>query len=51
LKYPNLNWDYKFLSENPNITLEDVLGHPNLDWDYKLLSKNPNITLPVIRVL
>src|SRR5665811_1372669 len=42
---PNKIWDYRYLSKNPNITLEDVLKNPDLDWNYVGLSGNPNITL------
>lgn len=41
-------WDWDSLSENPNITLKDVLDNPNLPWDFKMLSRNPNITMKFV---
>ena len=47
LAYPDKDWDWYLLSQNPNITLKDVLAHNsssktrNLYW----LSQNSNITM------
>jgi hypothetical protein len=39
-------WDYKGLTRNPSITLDDIINNPllseNCDWDY--LSSSPKIT-------
>ena len=42
--YPNKDWNWDFLSQNPNITFEFILQHPDKDWDWGVLSENPNIT-------
>jgi hypothetical protein len=39
----NLPWDFKGLSENPNITIDIVKSNIHLPWNWKELSKNPNI--------
>lgn len=41
---PNLPWDYKLLSLNPNITWEIIINNPNKPWDWCYLAANPNIT-------
>ena len=33
------------LSNNPNITMRNVLDHPDKTWDWYWLSSNPNITM------
>jgi hypothetical protein len=42
------NWNWKYLSANRNITLNDILNYPSLDWDFRGLSENPNITIEFI---
>lgn len=44
-EFPNENWDYMKLSENPNITLEYVINHPDKQWDWCRLTRNKSITL------
>jgi len=39
----NLDWNYIWMSENPNLTLDYVLEHPNVTWHYKDVGSNPNI--------
>lgn len=45
------HWDWKFLSRNPNISLEYIESHPdspyNWNWPYGI-SYNPNLTLDFI---
>ena len=43
-KFPNKDWNWARLSENPNITFQNVLDYPDKPWDWIMLSKNPNIT-------
>ena len=47
--YPDADWNYYWLSSNPNITWDFVQSKPNADWDYCLLSANPNITIDIIQ--
>lgn len=44
LSYPNKNWDFKWLSSNPNISLKFIDENPHLDWDYGYLSQHPKLT-------
>ena len=37
--------EYHYLSENPNITIEDVLEQRYETWDWNFLSGNPGITM------
>lgn len=39
----------RYLSNNPNITLDIIEDNPTLDWDWKLISGNPNITIDFIQ--
>jgi hypothetical protein len=50
--YPNKDWNYFYLSFNPNITREIAKNNLNcLDkkWNYYCLSSNPNITWEIVR--
>ena len=41
-------WNWKYLSSNPNITMKDVLDNPDTNirkWNWDYLSKNPSITM------
>src|SRR5208337_2362322 len=40
--FPNKNWDWAWLSGNPNITFEIVKDNPDKNWDWACLSSNPN---------
>ena len=37
-----LDWDE--ISENPGITMDDIINHPELPWSVDGISENPNIT-------
>jgi hypothetical protein len=43
MDYPDKNWNWTGLSENPNITWEIVRDYPDKpwDWNYTFLSRNP----------
>jgi hypothetical protein len=43
------NWQYDYLSENPNITWDYVRAHLDKDWDFSGLSGNPSITWEIIK--
>ena len=47
-KYPNKQWDWYYISRNPNITMEIIDKYPYKPWNWYGISKNPNITLGVI---
>lgn len=44
LSYPNKNWDFKWLSSNPNISLKFIDENPQFDWNYGYLSQHPKLT-------
>ena len=46
-KYNN-QWNYKYLSKNPNITEEYILKHPDKNWDIEYLIKNNKIDIKKI---
>ena len=47
--FPENFWNFKMLSENPNITWEIVQSNPDKPWSYSMLSKNPNITWEIVQ--
>lgn len=49
-RFPNKPWDCDDLSENPSITMEDILNHPEKPWKWRWerLSINPNLTMEFI---
>ena len=38
-------WNWAWLSINPNITMKDVLENPDKNWNWDYLSENPNVTM------
>ena len=44
IKKYSYNWNYYYLSKNPNITEEFILKYPYKNWDIKYLIKNNKIT-------
>lgn len=47
-EYPNKNWNWNFISENPNITIGYIKMHPTFPWHFKNIFKNPNLTIDFI---
>src|SRR5690349_19235768 len=47
-KLPDKEWNYKWLSQNPNVTWEYIQANPDKPWDYTYLSGNPNITWEMV---
>ena len=41
--HPEIEWNLKGISENPSITISDVIDHPEIEWNHAYLSKNPSI--------
>jgi hypothetical protein len=37
-------WDWRGISENPNITWDIVVSNPDKRWDWSYMTSNPNIT-------
>ena len=44
-QHSDKDWCYSRLSNNPNITFQDVLDNTDKNWVYFYLSGNSNITL------
>ena len=47
--YPDKEWSWFWLSENPNITWDIVQKNPQIPWDWYWLSTNPNITWDIVQ--
>ena len=43
------NWDYNYLSMNPNITMDIIKDNPELGWNYNWFTKNPNVTWDIVK--
>jgi hypothetical protein len=48
LDHPEMDWNWRFISMNPNLTWEIVKNRPDLPWNWESLSGHPNITLDII---
>ena len=48
LKYPEKPWDWEWISQNPNITMEMIEKYPEKSWNWEWISQNPNITMEMI---
>ena len=53
LDNPDKDWDWYYISSNPNITMKDILDIPDKPWDWywnwgEAISFNPNITMDII---
>ena len=46
VKNPDIPWDYKYLSMNPNITWKIITSYPDLPWDLNWIAKN-DMSCPV----
>jgi len=44
-KYPNKSWNWYRVSENPTITMSDILKNPDISWSYDSISAYGNITM------
>lgn len=44
LYFPNQNWDFKYLSMNPNISLRFIENNPQFKWNYYYISEHPKLT-------
>ena len=47
-KYPDKLWNWQWLSENPNITMDFVERHLDKPWNWNWLSENQHITMDFI---
>jgi hypothetical protein len=44
MQTPGKKWNYKLMSQNPNISMKDIDNSTHLPWNYQLLGNNPSIT-------
>jgi len=47
-KYPDKPWNWHYISENLNITMEIIEKYPDKSWKWQSTSCNPNITIDMI---
>ena len=50
LEYPNMPWDWGWLSKNPSITMKDIIAHPDKPWEWTELSANPRIFIEDVKM-
>ena len=39
-KYPNMSWNWKWISYNPNITMQIICDNPDKPWNWEWISCN-----------
>jgi DNA-dependent RNA polymerase auxiliary subunit epsilon len=39
-KYPDKPWNWRWISKNPNLTMEFIEKNPDKPWDWENLSRN-----------
>jgi len=49
LAYPDKDWDFKWLSMNPNISLKFITNNPQFKWSYYYMSSHPRLTVDFIK--
>ena len=49
LAYPNKDWDFRWLSMNPNISLTFIESNPQFSWNYYFISSHPKLTVEFIK--
>jgi hypothetical protein len=47
-KYPEKNWDYKYLSNHPNLNFDVVALFPEKQWDWESLNKHRHLNFDVV---
>ena len=50
LACPDKLWNWKWLSLNPNITMNDILAYPDKPWDWGWLSQNEFSSHPILQL-
>ena len=45
---PNKPWKWKYISKNPNLTMEYIITHIYKDWDWDAISENRTINMGMI---
>ena len=44
-KYKDWNWDWSYVSENANLTMDFINVNPEKSWNWYAISRNQNITM------
>jgi len=47
-QHPELPWDWSWISQNKNLTINYVERHPELPWDWYWISRNPSLTMDFV---
>ena len=47
-KHPEKDWDWDYISCNPNLTMGIIEKYPEKPWDWEGISNNPNMTMEFI---
>ena len=47
-KYHDKPWNWLYISENQNITMDFIEKYPDKPWDWEYISLNPNLTIDFI---
>ena len=47
-RHPEIQWNYKGLSNNPNLTIEYVIAHPELPWCWINISYNDGMSIKTV---
>ena len=47
-KYPYVDWNWNYISENQNLTMEIIEKYPYNPWDWEWVSANPILTMEFI---
>ena len=45
---PDKPWDWRWISKNPNLTMETINANPDKPWDWQWISINQNLTMEFI---
>ena len=48
-QYVRKNWDWRSVSSNPGITMQDIINHPIFAWGWLCVSSNPNMTFAMVK--
>ena len=49
LKFPDKPWYWRYISKNPNLTMEFIEAHHEKSWNWGWISENINLTMEFIQ--
>ena len=47
-EHPEKQWNWHYMSYNPNLTIKYMEEHPEKPWNWEGISQNPNITMKYV---